>query len=242
MANDYYAAMIHRLKQAIQDEDYQTAERIVNEELAMPYVPTTIYEQLVQYKNELAAKQMENRAETVLTDQQLADYLKKSGDAVGRAITFLDSSNVRSHLSVIQEYLKDPKHDRMVVALLFDIMHRQNVDGKMEYYDSDSLKQANPAKIDGIGEDQAVVQAREMIETIVSEHDPSFIEGCQQLLNQEVLLVYPQTFQDIKADQLAWGIVRKVCYLFGQPERWDKLAVKLPIAENDIYISRLDKC
>ena len=92
--NAYYEEVITKIKKLMNDEEYEKAFFIVQEELSLPYIEKGYEEQFIQFYNELNVKVRKDQ-QRVYDEEDIDSLLKGSLDEVFLAIEQLRKSNIR---------------------------------------------------------------------------------------------------------------------------------------------------
>ncbi len=158
-----------------------------------------------------------------LSADQVAAGLRGSGDQIGAVLSFLEGANLRNFQIVLNEYLADDAADRMVAALLFDLGRSQRIEKVWILHEAGKTYPIVPADLAPIGSEPAVASAADLIDQIISDRNPSFRQGCHEVLKQQVLQRYPLNFDGYSAEMIAYGIVRATCLAYGRLDYWQQV-------------------
>ena len=196
MAENYYDDLIWEIKKNIELECYDLASEMIEDELDMAYVPADVLQKLESLRNEIKPFLVKTKPFTMLTGQQVAVYLRSTGEKPYNALRFLKAVNVRNYLEVIKDYLEDHDSDRMIVSLLIEICSEQGIREPLNYYHKGELENVIPAEVTDMHKQPQFVKCWYRLEEMTGSKNPSFLNQCRQVLVQYAHLNYPQQLED----------------------------------------------
>lgn len=186
MNTNYYDELIINIEKLISLGKKDEAIKIIDEELALPYVPRDIEEKLSQYLIELKEKDIHFKS---ISDDEMLDFL--SGDETHQliAVDELSRRNLRDYIDICDEYLKGDNYINSK-ALLIDSLIRQEINYVFTYINNSSLFKFNPSKL------QIIEETDEFKDTIgiLNDYylkDPSKLQLACQLVYKEAMLSLP---------------------------------------------------
>lgn len=142
--SDYYSGLLNTLNDLATRHEWQQLSLLLNEELNMPYIPFDVQQQLIVIQQSIPW----NEAVTVSVadDDQLEKWLNGSYDQQSQALQKLCASNVRQHLFLVINYLRNPKY-LSIACILIDLLIEQNIDQPVEYGFNNTNVVFNPSQL-----------------------------------------------------------------------------------------------
>lgn len=206
----YYEDILKKVENLKQDEDYDACLKILEEELSMPYIPKEYEDQLVNHYNECRSVVRQNRKAKTYDEDDIADLLNGSLDEAFLAIEQLKKSNIRNHLTEIQEYLKNEPH-YLVRSFLMEAMMEQNITDEITVMIDGLEVVFTPCYIEAVMESDGVIKAIDYLREWFENEDPTFLMMCVESLVKEAYLKLPFNVDEDEALALAVAIA---CYVF----------------------------
>ena len=232
MAN-YYQELITRIEEHISREEYQKASELIEDELKLPYVPMETYDRLIELRDRIKGYLSKEPTARFLSEKEVLEGLKKGGENAYQAISFLKKVNIREYLDVIQEYLLSDDTDRMIVAVLFDLCHRQEIGRELQYCDKGEWHSVRPSQLEDVTDNETFAQTLGLLQERFENHNPSFMQLCFGMLGEYTYLRYPEPLEN-DSEKLASQIVRYVCQLNGDEDGWKEYVREYGIDEKAI--------
>ncbi|WP_416324748.1 hypothetical protein [[Eubacterium] hominis] len=209
--DSYYEDILKKVENLKQNQGYDECLKILEEELSMPYIPREYEERLIADYNECRAViRQDDRKQTVYDEEDIADLLNGSLDEAFLAIEQLKKSNIRNHLTEIQDYLMNDPH-YLVRSFLMEAMMEQNITDEITTLIDGLEVTFTPCYIEAPMESDGVVSAIELLREWFENEDPSFLMMCVESLVKEAYLKLPFNVEEDEAMNLAVAIV---CYVF----------------------------
>ncbi len=202
--NTYYEEVIGKIKKLMEDEEYEQAYLVVQEELSLPYIEKGYEEQFIQFYNELNVKVRKDR-QKVYDEDDIDSLMMGSLDEVFLAIEQLRKMNIRNHLEVIRTYLKNEPHF-LAKAYLIEALMEQNVNEEFEVEHQGMLMNFIPCYIEPMMECDGAVQVIAYLREWFENSDPSMLMMCVESLVKETYLMLPFNIEEEDAKQLAISI------------------------------------
>ena len=206
----YYEDILKKVEDLKQKESFKECLSILEEELSMPYIPKEYEDQMIENYNECRSIVRSVNPVRAYDEDAIAALLKGSLDEQFLAIEQLKKSNVRNHLTEIQEYMSNQPHD-LVRSFLIEILMEQNITDEITV-EMDGLEVTftpcfieNPMESDGAQD--AIMMLREWFEN----DNPTFTMMCVESLVKEAYLKLPFNIESDEAMDLACAIA---CYVF----------------------------
>lgn len=232
MAN-YYKELIEKIKEHISRQEYEKASELIEEELKLPYVPSDTYDKLIEFRDEIRGYITKEPVIGFMSESQVEDSLAAGGEKAFQAVSFLRKANIREYLDIIQDYMLKEDADRMVVAILFDLCHRQGINTELQYCDNGIWKRQRPAEADDVTDNDVFRETAGLLASRFENSNPSFLELCRQVLVQHAYLKYPEALEN-SAEILTDQIVRYVFEAIQDTEGWQQYISEYGIDEKAI--------
>ena len=183
---NYYDELLSKLDELMDNNHYKEAEKLIDDELSMAYVPKDIESKLKEYKDEVKVYTFRSRS---LNDEQIEEYLFNDPEHQLRAVTELDKRNLRDLIDLCDKYLRSNGFINAKV-LLIDSLIRQQIDHRFVYINNDDRYEFNPKDVKKADEAEGYLSAINCLQEYYLK-EPSKLLLAEQLLNKEVLLALP---------------------------------------------------
>lgn len=223
--NSYYQTLLGDVVKLFQEERFEKASQLINEELSMPYVPAEAQQILEQYQEECRPYLSRTRH---VSDEELEQWCENGSESQKeRAVTALLSLNLRQYLPEVRklllaENLLDEFKGELIEALI-----EQKVDETLRIRKSDGrLVSFNPSKIVPAQQDAVIQQTKNLLDQWLSADNPSLENFCEELLKQETLERRPDDFSGQDPQVLAASLVRLVYEAMNDREDYDRFIRK----------------
>ncbi|AVN60523.1 hypothetical protein CG007_02830 [Mesoplasma entomophilum] len=180
---NFYDELIIELKELVLKNDFETALLKINQELAMPYVPSDIEEQLMKFKVEV----FEKISNTANANNNLnAEYilqLLKSNDREQQAfgINFLNKINLRDKLDEVSEILLLERIDNSIKTLILFTLKEQEINKIFDVLYSGVQKKWNPSEIDFENNFKFITKIDEVISKSIENENPGIAHDAKML-------------------------------------------------------------
>ena len=230
---NYYQELIERIARHIEEGSYEAASALIEEELKLPYVPMDTYDRLIDFREQIRGYLSREPQTRFLSSREVLDGLKRGGEKAYRVIMFLNKVNIREYLDEIQEYMLSDDSDRMIISVLFDLCHKQEVNTMLQYCDNGTWKQVRPSKLQDVSDNEVFITAMELLSQRFENENPSFTELCRQVLAEYAYLKYPEPL-DKSAEVLVSEAVRYVFEAYGDRAGWQRYCGQYGVDEKAI--------
>lgn len=230
---NYYQELIERIARHIEEGSYEAASALIEEELKLPYVPMDTYDRLIGFREQIRGYLSREPQARFLSSREVLDGLKQGGEKAYRVIMFLNKVNIREYLDEIQEYLLSDDTDRMIVSVLFDLCHKQEVNTMLQYCDNGTWIKVRPAQLQDVSDNEIFRKSMELLSARFENENPSFAELCRQVLAEYAYLKYPKQL-DKSAEELVSEAVRYVFEAYGDKAGWQRYCRQYGIDEKAI--------
>ncbi len=199
----------------MEDEKYSLALEMIDQELAMPYVPEDVLVQLNDLRTDC-----KSHMEQPVKSFDLDTYIHGSAQQQEKAVALLKTMNLRLLKDEIQILLDSSDLVDEIKGELIESLMEQKIDTpfkiKKQGYDITFI----PSMILNQNEDEVLVQVRAIFEEWFSNDNPTFYQFCLRLIEQEALENRPFDFSEMDPYSIAKSIVRLVSEAFGQSEEF----------------------
>lgn len=205
----YYDEILKEVAKLMEQQNYQEAFAVLEDELSMPYIPKASESALVALYNECRSILKLHKVERNYGDDDIEELLLGSLEEQFMAVELLKKSNLRQHLSEVEAYLCATPHI-LIRSLMIEAMMEQNLCEEIhlsyEGMEITFLPSYVEQPMDSDGAKLAVVTLREWWEC----EDPSFLTMCVETLIKELYLRLPFNLDEDEAIPLAKAIVSYV--------------------------------
>lgn len=202
----YYEEILKEIRKLMAEGNVPEAFAILEDELAMPYIPKESETQLIELYNECRAHLRSERVERSYDDEDVIDLLQGSLEEQFMAVELLKKSNLRNHLDAVRDYLCG-EPDILVRSLLIDAMMEQNISEEMHTIEDGMEVTFLPSYIEApMRAKGAMIAANTLCEWFEDE-DPTFLKLCIESLIQEAYLHLPFNIDEDEGIALATAIV-----------------------------------
>lgn len=215
--NSYYQSLLKEVQNLMDEFSFQNAYDLIHQELAMPYVPREVEDVLESYeetcKEHLNQKISSNHMDDIT-------YLVQGSMAQKEfAESLLIRQNLREYLPEVQSLLDSELFDEYKGELI-EALIEQKVDDPLHVEKSGMAITFVPSSIVRKQDDLTLQKTQKILDSWLSNYNPSFYNFCIRLLDQEILEMRPFDFEGIDAIALAKSIVYLVMEAFGQTEEF----------------------
>jgi len=205
----YYEDILKEIRKHMEEGNHKAAYDLLEDELAMPYIPKDSEKVLIDLYNECRSILRFHRNERVYDDEDIERLLKGSLEEQFMAVELLKKSNLRHHLQEVEQYLCD-EPDVLVRALLIDAMMEQNIAEEMHTVVNDMEISFLPCYIEPVMRAKGAIVAANALYDWFENEDPSFLSLCMECLLQECYLHLPFNMDEDEGIPLALAIVHYV--------------------------------
>lgn len=184
---NYYDELIENIDKLVIEDKLDEAQRIIENELSLAYIPREIEEKLNKYLSDIKASKI---AYNRLTDEEIEAYLKSDFEHQLLAINELCKKNIRDYIDICDIYLKNKDSYPNAKAILIDTLIRQEINYEFTYVNDSSLLKFNPKNLKVIEETDGFKLADKLLyENYLKE--PSKYNIGIELLYKDSLLTLP---------------------------------------------------
>ncbi|MEG0093491.1 MAG: hypothetical protein RSC93_05170 [Erysipelotrichaceae bacterium] len=231
---DYYETIINKVQQLMENLEFKEAYDILEEEMKMPYIPSNHEPLLIDLFNQCRCELQSKKPIQNLDINNLESLLNGSIDEQFAAVELLKTSNIRKHLDLVCEYLKNKPHF-LVRSMLIELLSEQAIRDEMTIdYDGMDVTFTPcyiEAPMDSDGAIAAVNQIREWFE----DDNPTFVQMCVETLVKEAYLKLPFNIDIDESIPFALAIVEYVFQAYGEREAFTEFVKAKELERNCGY-------
>lgn len=187
---NYYDETIIKIRSLIDTSQFDEAERLIRNELDLPYVPKDFEIEL----NDLLMKIRKTKQPSSLSDEQIEQYLYMDDQHQIVAVDDLNRKNLRDYYELCNDYLQKGTFSNAKV-LLIDSLIRQEINKEFSYIKDGKMIVFNPSKILPPEESPGYKSCINLLnETFMKE--PSKLLLAKQLLYKEAIMMLPDSLNE----------------------------------------------
>lgn len=236
----YYVEILKEVKKLMSNGDYQEAYAILEDELAMPYIPKDSEQELISLYNECRCELRVNTTERTYGIEDVETLLAGNLEEQFMAVELLKQSNIRQHLSSIDSYLCASPHI-LVQAMLIEALMEQNIAEEIHMRYEDMEITFLPCYIEAPMKAKGAIMAANQLCDWFENDDPSFLTLCIESLIKEAVLRLPFNVDCDEALPLAIAIVNYVYTASRDEEGFQQFLQKHALAQWCGFELLLDK-
>lgn len=233
MNDNYYENLLNDINKAIAAGKYQDANKLIEDEMAMPYVPLEVLKQLENLHKETQSQLIREKPQTVMNSEELKKALCSDSESAYGALKSLHNSNIRNYMDVIEECLSDKSIHHLIKAMLLELLIEQKVDKKVRFVDERQDIVINTADLPSALKQNSLMLILEKLNELVSKN-PSFLQQCQMVAINAAYDRYPQLISDDECDKYTFSIIRYVYRSYGDERGWIQFANWQQIDEKEL--------
>lgn len=217
---DYYKQMIEQVSKLMNEGDYGEAFKLLEEELAMPYIPSDSEPILVDLFNQCRSQLNASKPAKTMNLEDVESLLQGSVDEQFAAVELLRGSNIRKYLDVVSSYLKDSPH-YFVACLLIEVMIEQQIQEEL-LMNKDGLDvRFTPCYVEMPMDSDGVSEAVQIIRDYFEDDNPTFVQMCIEVLVKEAYLRLPFNIDSDESVPLALAISEYVFKAYGESDAFE---------------------
>lgn len=204
---NYYQERLLEIRQLIDAGDLDEAEALVDEELAMPYIPQAYLSQFETFKRSLRqAKRQASPLQGLQDPEAIRELLGKESLSQLKALDALSKLNLRAHDGLIREAF-GLLEDRLLINLLIRLGIEQALTEEYSFSDEGIRYTFIPAAL-VLPEDSDGVQEAKRLLADWLDKDPSLLKLALEQLELTGLLKLPESYESDEAETLALEILK----------------------------------
>jgi len=233
MSDNYYENLLNNIKTAMTAGKYQDANKLIEDEMSMPYVPLDVLRQLEELHKETQSQLIREKPLTVMTSEELKKALCSDSEGAFGALKSLHNSNIRNYLDIVEECLKDQKIHHLIKAMLLELLIEQNVQTTVRFVDERQDLTINTADLPSALKQKSLMMILDKLNELVSKN-PSFLQQCQMVAINAAYDRYPQLINEDECDKYTFSIIRYVYRSYGDERGWIQFANWQQIDEKEL--------
>lgn len=231
MAVNYYQTIVNHIEKLIENNDFSRANKIIEEELSMPYVPQDVLMKLQQLHDICKFNLVEEKKSEILSPEEVYEYLKSGKSKAYKALETLSMANIRNYLEIIKKLLVDSSINRVLKSLLIEQLQIQQVSNIINFTIDNEIYSIIPSKIPSPLSQPNYGVINKKIESII-ESNPSFLQQCQMVLINVIYDNYPFLIKDEDTDKIAYSVIAYVYRAYHDDEGLHKFLQDYKIDES----------
>lgn len=209
MAVNYYQTIVNHIEKLIKNKDFIRANRIIEEELSMPYVPQDVLMKLQQLNEVCKFNLAEEKKSEILSPEEVYRFLKEGKGKAYKALETLSMANIRNYLQIIKDLLVDESVNRVLKSLLIEQLQIQQIGNIINFTNDNQVYSVIPAQIPSPLLQQNYSNISKKLELLI-ESNPSFLQQCQMVLINVIYDRYPFLIKDEETDEITYSIIAYV--------------------------------
>lgn len=206
----YYEEILKEVNKLIAAHDYKEAYAILEDELAMPYIPMESESAMIALYNECRSELQLNKVERNYDDEDIEQLLMGSLEEQLMAVELLKKSNLRQHVKEVEQCLCANPHI-LVRSLLIEAMMDQNIAEEIHMTYEEMEITFLPCYIEAPMKAEGAVIAVNLLCDWWENEDPTFLKMCIDSLIKELYLRLPFNLEEDEGLPMAMAIVEYVC-------------------------------
>lgn len=218
--DNYYHEIIAKINHLINQKAWEQALILVQEELAVTYIPRQYQEQFEKLKSDIVfnLKAQTDQEEEIPAIWTLAMISKVISDPLNEeqhpiAFYHLQNYNVRLILPIITEYLLNPNISNINKTGLLIVLKKQGIEAEFQVVKSHGTFSIKPSKFPLWYDLKIYQNISKLLEKKIYSDNPSLFQICQFLLNNYFESLMP-TLPSLKhTNAIAAAIYVRACSL-----------------------------
>ena len=206
----YYEELIRNLENFINTKQYKEAEELINSELRLPYIPSNVYDKLVELKDLIP----KNETKLSLNDEEIEEYLKSSNEKQLIAVEVLNHKNLRDYIDLCNEYLTNKGFINAKV-LLIESLIKQDISDEINF-NNDGLEYSFIPRYIMLPEESDGYKAAINSLNELFMKEPSKLEIAKSLVYKECIMALPINLDETEGFELANKVYKYVLKAFGE--------------------------
>lgn len=199
---NYYDELLNKIDKLINEGKYEEANKEIENELNVPYVPKDVELKLKSYLDEIKPFIRNN---IFISIDDIEKYLFMDYEHQLIAVSELNKYNLRDYVDLCNKYLKSDGFKNAKV-LLIDSLIRQEVNEEISYSDSGIDYYFIPKYIVPIEMSDGFNSSKKLLEEEYMK-EPSKLLMAMDLLYKEALLSLPLTLDESESKYIANNII-----------------------------------
>lgn len=236
--NSFYQSVFDNIQSLIRAQKISQAQALIEQELAVPYIPSEIEAQLKDWQARLKAV---SPAAPVDQMARLDELMAGGLAAREKAVTLLKNANLRNYVPAIQKLLNDDQLlDEFKGELIRELIS-QRVDEDFRMNKNGLDIEFNPASLIPDYQDPVLTQTRQLFGQWLGDSFVLSEDFAGQLLEQEILETLPFDFSFTDPESLAASIIRLVYLSMKDEDGWKKFEHEHHLENIQLYPLQIEK-
>lgn len=225
-ANNPYDDILNEIDGLLALGQVKKALALIEEELAMPYIPPIVEAKLRQFR-EIAktAQKMSEEIHLDMSDEGILSYLKQDELHQLRALEAFSVMNMRNKLPMVQQAF-DQIDSRLLKCLLVKLTIEQALTNTFSFSDEGVRYEFIPASLTLPEDSEGLGEAKDFLKRWLETDDPSMLKLCLEQLDLEGLMKLPETVDPDEAFDLAYSILKKIFLMLSDENRFAQFCLE----------------
>lgn len=236
--NPFYQSIFDNIHALINAQKFEQAKALIDQELAVPYIPEDIQPLLEDLQRQIKAATARPVDDSAA---RLDSLMKGSPAAKEKAVTILQSLNLRNYQEEVQTLLNDSELLPEFKGELIRELVRQRVEGTFRLSKDGLDYTFDPANITPDCSDPVLIQTRTYFGDWLGGGFVLSEDFAGQLLEQEILEMLPNDFSGIDPEALAASIVRLVYLSMKDEDGWKQFQIEHSLEHVKPYPLKIEK-
>jgi hypothetical protein len=229
MNQDTYQDVIQTIRHLIDDGQLNEAQRLLDEELRMPYIPPEVEGILRQLDAYVKAQQSPAPRASVLTPSQIMAYLNGDEEHQLAAVVAFSALNLRAQLPLIREAF-EVLSTRILKSLLVNVCIEQALTEEFTFTDQGITYTFIPAALTAPQDSEGYGAAKTILIDWLENDNPSLLMLAMQQLDHTVLLKLPETVDTDEALDLALEVLKPIYIQLADAAQWQQFLTEKGLA------------
>ena len=204
--DDFYHEFLNRVHTFIKEENYEEAKKLLDEEFIMPYIPKEVESEMIELYNlcthELNAKKKHKKYD----EEDIESLLQGSFEEACQAVEILKKSNLRSHLELVENYLKKEPHF-LIRTLLIEALVEQQIHEEIQLYFDGLDVVFTPTYVELPQEQDALIEAIKKVQSFYENDNPTFLMMCVETMMKEMYFKMPFPLSEDEIDSFIYAVL-----------------------------------
>lgn len=210
MNDGFYETLISDVETCMKNSEYDKAMKLLEEEFSMPYIPKEYENQLIDLFNACrSAINADKKLKQRYDEEDIEALLNGSIDEAFLAVDMLKSGNLRNHLSIVKDYLKNNPH-YLIRTLLIECLIEQEIRDTFELnYDGLELS-FHSEYVELPVNQESFVKAVKIVSEYYENDNPVFLRMCVESMMKEMYFKMPFVLSEDEVYYFIYAILHYV--------------------------------
>jgi len=233
MSENYYTSLLKHIEALISSNDFNSAKKLIDEELSMPFVPKETLEKLQEFKSYVDGELMEVKGTRIMSPSEVYESLKGQSEMAYKALETLSMSNIRAYLDIIRDLLEDQDVNHTLKALLVEQLSMQQVNEIIQIVDDGKILNVIPSALPLAINQKNYRVVENQLEKLI-DSNPTFLQQCKMVLVNVCYDRYPRMINDDEIEKVTYSIVKYVFDAYGDEKGFETFKNAYNIEENQL--------